>query len=79
MKSVPISKAKALANELGASGVAIFVFAGDQVTSTSYGADKALCGRMGRFIDRVVDDLGDGKIDNPMDDDACPWPRITQE
>lgn len=79
MKPLPISKAKAIAAEMGAEGVAIFVFKGEQVAGTSYGADRALCGRMGKFIDRIVDDLGDGKIDNPLDSGACPWPRITQE
>lgn len=79
MKPLPISKATALAIELGADGVAVFAFKGDQVAGTSYGANKPLCKRMGQFIDRVVDDLGVGKIDNPLDDGACPWPRITQD
>lgn len=79
MKPLPISKAKAIAAEQSAEGVAIFVFKGGQVAATSYGADKVLCKRMGKFIDRIVDDLGQGKIDNPLDDGACPWPRITQD
>lgn len=79
MKPLPISKAKELALEQSADGVAIFVFKGDQVSATSYGDSKALCKRLGKFIDRIVDDLGDGKIENPLDDGACPWPRITQD
>ena len=79
MKQMPISKAKAIAKEMGVDGIAIFLFKGDRVAGTSYGADKPLCDRMGQFIDRIVDDLGDGKIDNPIDDGACPWPRITQD
>jgi len=78
MRPVPISKAKALAKELGAEGVAIFVFGDGQVGGTSYGADKNLCLTMGKFIDRIVDDLSDGKIASPVDGN-CPWPRITQE
>jgi hypothetical protein len=79
MKPLAISKARAIAKEMAADGVAVFVFKGGRVAGTSYGASKAICGRMGRFIDRVVDDLGDGKIDNPLDDGSCPWPRITQD
>ena len=79
MKPVPISKAKAIATDMAAEGVAIFVFKGGQVASTSYGATKPLCGRMGKFIDRIVDDLGAGRIDNPLDDGACSWPRIMQD
>lgn len=78
MKPVPISKAKALANEFGVDGVAIFIFSDGQVGATSYGADKAKCKDMGRWIDGVVDGMGEGKIKQPFHGD-CPWPRITQD
>lgn len=79
MTKLTISDAKKLASMLAADGVAIFVFRHDQVASASYGADKHLCKSMAKFIDRVVDDLENGKIDNPLDHGGCPWPRITQE
>lgn len=79
MTKLTISDAKKLASTLAADGVAIFVFRQDQVASASYGADKHLCESMAKFIDRVVDDLESGDIDNPLDHGGCPWPRITQE
>lgn len=78
MKPIPISKARDLAKGLDADGVAIFVFKGDRVAATSYGADEGKCKDMGSWIDSIVDGMGDGTHGQPFGN-GCPWPRITQD
>lgn len=78
MKPVPIRTAKAIARQYGLEGVAIFAFSSEHVGATSYGDDAHKCKAMARWIDTIVDQLGDGTIRQPFGSE-CPWPRITQE
>jgi hypothetical protein len=78
MKPVSISTAKEIAKAVGAHGVAIFVFDGEHVGATSYGADKDKCALMGKWIDGIVDGIEASTIPEPFGN-GCPWPRIMQE
>lgn len=52
MKPVPIARAREIGKHHDAERVVIFAIAADgQFSITSYGATRAICGRLGKWVD----------------------------
>jgi hypothetical protein len=65
MKRIPIKLAEAVAYRIEAEAVVILAFDGDQFAATSYGATKAKCAVVGRWIDDLGGRLGSGELPAP--------------
>lgn len=64
-RRVRIGDAKQIAKEVGADGVAVFAFVDGRVVAASYGETKDKCTALGRWLDRMVDGMCEGKFPAP--------------
>jgi hypothetical protein len=65
MKRIPIKWAESISDRIGAEAVVVLAFDGDQFAATSYGATKAKCAVVGRWIDDLGDRLSRGELPAP--------------
>jgi hypothetical protein len=65
-----ITDAKQIAQRMGADGVAVIAFKDGVIHAASYGATKEKCKELGRWLDFVVDGMGDGRVAAPRLEDA---------
>ena len=64
-RRVRIGDAKTITKEVGADGVVVFAFVNGQVSAASYGETKAKCAALGKWLDTIVDGMGDTSIPAP--------------
>ncbi len=64
-RPIRISDAKKIASETGAEAVVVFAFSEGRFAAASYGATKEKCAAAGRWLDRIVDEMGAGKAPAP--------------
>ena len=62
MKQPTISQARAICDAVKARGVIVLAFSKDNVAGASYGETKAECGQLGYTLDRIIEDLCEGRI-----------------
>ena len=62
MKQPTVHQAHAICDSVKARGVIVLTFSADNVAGASYGETKAECKQIGYTLDRIIEDLMEGRL-----------------